>query len=69
MAEQFKVKIGNKTKTFPSYRAAAKAFGISYNVFYQRLFVMGWSAKDTVGTKVAKKKPRKASKSKAKKRK
>lgn len=62
------VTVAGKRKVFPSIEAAAKAFKIPYGVLYQRLFLMGWSAKDAVNTPVRKFK-RKAKKSKkAKKR-
>lgn len=56
------IRIGNKRMTFESVEAAAKAFKIPYQTLYQRLFVMGWSAKDAVTTKVRKR--NKASKKK-----
>ncbi len=48
------VQVGSKRKTFASVRDAAKAFKIPYQTLYQRLFVMGWSAKDAVSTPVRK---------------
>lgn len=59
------VLIGKKQKTFESIEAAGKAFKIPYNTLYQRLFVIGWSAKDALTTPVRKRKK----KVKAKKRK
>ena len=59
------IRVGSKSRTFKSVREAAKAFKIPYNVFYQRMFVMGWSAKDTVTIPIVKRKRKK----KAKKRK
>lgn len=50
------VTVGGKRKTFESIEAAAKAFKIPYNTLYQRLFVMEWSAKDALTTKVRKRK-------------
>ena len=49
------VNIAGKSKTFKSIDEAAKAFKIPYNTLYQRLFIMEWSAKDAVTTKVRKK--------------
>ena len=64
------VRIGNKSKTFPTVKALAKAFNIDYGTLYQRLFVMGWTMKDAVKIKVRKKKKpkRKVAKKKSKKR-
>ena len=50
------LRVGNKRKTFASIEDAAKAFKIPYQTLYQRLFVMGWSTKDALTTKVRKKK-------------
>lgn len=59
------IRIGNKSKTFESLQEAAKAFKISYNVFYARMFTMGWSPTKAATTPVQKRKR----KTKAKKRK
>ena len=50
------VSVAGKRKTFESVEAAAKAFKIPYNTLYQRLFIMEWSTKDALTTKVRKKK-------------
>lgn len=60
------VRIGKKSKTFPSIQAAGKAFGIPYNTLYQRLFIVGWSAKDALTTPVRKRKKAKNKKRKNK---
>lgn len=62
---KFTVKVAGKSKTFPSIEAAAKAFKISYNTLYQRLFVMNWTKEKALTTKVRKMK-RKAKKSRKK---
>lgn len=57
------IRFNNKRKTFESIEAAAKAFKIPYNTFYQRLFVMKWPAAKAAATPVRKRK-KKASKKK-----
>lgn len=65
---KFSVRVGKKQKTFESVKAAAKFFGLPYDVLYQRLFVMEWSPAKAVTTPLRKFK-RKAKKAKSKKRK
>lgn len=67
MAEKLTLKIGGKTRTFPTINAAAKFLKIPYPVLYQRLFVLGWSKTKAITHKVVKKPRKKKSKSKKRK--
>lgn len=48
------IRFNKKRKTFESVEAAAKAFKIPYNTFYQRLFIMKWPAAKAATTAVRK---------------
>ena len=50
------VNVAGKRKTFTSIKEAAKAFKIPYQVFYQRVFIMGWTTKDALTTPTRKRK-------------